>query len=86
MDGSAETSAAGFLFAFLETVDFPSKDQEVTKLTLKVLADNLITVRCTCGSVCGVLCTCALALARTRSRWLIWNLEIWSSRRPLRVL
>ena len=36
------------MIQFLDTVCYPGKDEEMTKLTLAVLKDNLLTASCVC--------------------------------------
>ena len=46
LDGSAMPTLESSMLQFLETVDFPSRDEEILKLTMAVFSENLLTVRC----------------------------------------
>ena len=43
------------MIEFLDTVCYPGKDEEMTKLTLAVLKDNLLTASCVCQSPWGFM-------------------------------
>ena len=48
LDGSATETMEGVMINFLDTVNYPGKDEEMQKLTLAVLKDNLLTASCVC--------------------------------------
>lgn len=69
MDTSTELTLESLMISFLDTVEYPGKDEEVQKLTLNALKENLLTARCMRWSPWGVLFGLLSLRARTRSRW-----------------
>ena len=46
LDGSAESTIESVMNEFLDTVEYPGKDDELKKLTLAVLKENMLTASC----------------------------------------
>ena len=46
MDASATPTIECVMIDFLDTVEYPGKDEELKKLTLGVLRENLLTASC----------------------------------------
>ena len=68
MDESDKPTIESVMIDFLDTVEFPGKDDELKKLTLGVLKENMLTARCFCYLPCSGMLDCVSLHVRTPSR------------------